>query len=125
MKNGLTDTCEAVFRDSVGIRTQDPQLRRLLLYPTELPNQPNVLRLQRYKLFFVFHSLGEIFDQKYKANTRGGKNEGLGDVLCRPGGEGDSGYLEVLPRPDFDQRADHETGEYADGDVVEVFQQPG
>ena len=25
--------------DSVGIRTQDPQLRRLLLYPTELPNQ--------------------------------------------------------------------------------------
>ena len=24
--------------DSVGIRTQDPQLRRLLLYPTELPN---------------------------------------------------------------------------------------
>ena len=27
------------FRDSVGIRTQDPQLRRLLLYPTELPNR--------------------------------------------------------------------------------------
>ena len=26
-------------RDSVGIRTQDPQLRRLLLYPTELPNR--------------------------------------------------------------------------------------
>ena len=26
-------------RDSVGIRTQDPQLRRLLLYPAELPNQ--------------------------------------------------------------------------------------
>ena len=25
--------------DSVGIRTQDPQLRRLLLYPTELPNR--------------------------------------------------------------------------------------
>ena len=25
--------------DSVGIRTQDPQLRRLLLYPAELPNQ--------------------------------------------------------------------------------------
>ena len=24
--------------DSVGIRTQDPQLRRLLLYPTELRN---------------------------------------------------------------------------------------
>ena len=26
--------------DSVGIRTQDPQLRRLLLYPTELRNHP-------------------------------------------------------------------------------------
>ena len=26
--------------DSVGIRTQDPQLRRLLLYPAELPNHP-------------------------------------------------------------------------------------
>ena len=25
--------------DSVGIRTQDPQLRRLLLYPAELPNR--------------------------------------------------------------------------------------
>ena len=29
-------------RDSVGIRTQDPQLRRLLLYPAELPNHPYV-----------------------------------------------------------------------------------
>ena len=29
----------ALFCDSVGIRTQDPQLRRLLLYPAELPNQ--------------------------------------------------------------------------------------
>ena len=28
-----------LVRDSVGIRTQDPQLRRLLLYPAELPNQ--------------------------------------------------------------------------------------
>ena len=26
--------------DPVGIRTQDPQLRRLLLYPTELPDRP-------------------------------------------------------------------------------------
>ena len=31
------------FRDSVGIRTQDPQLRRLLLYPTELPNRSLLL----------------------------------------------------------------------------------
>ena len=28
------------FCDSVGIRTRDPQLRRLLLYPAELRNQP-------------------------------------------------------------------------------------
>ena len=34
------------FSDSVGIRTQDPQLRRLLLYPAELPNHP-FLRVQR------------------------------------------------------------------------------
>ena len=31
---------DGVFRDSAGIRTQDPQLRRLLLYPAELPNHP-------------------------------------------------------------------------------------
>ena len=29
-----------VFRDRAGIRTQDPQLRRLLLYPAELPDHP-------------------------------------------------------------------------------------
>ena len=29
-------------RDSAGIRTQGPQLRRLLLYPTELRNLPKV-----------------------------------------------------------------------------------
>ena len=28
------------FRDRAGIRTQDPQLRRLLLYPAELPDHP-------------------------------------------------------------------------------------
>ena len=28
-----------IARDSGGIRTHDPQLRRLLLYPTELPNR--------------------------------------------------------------------------------------
>ena len=30
--------------DSVGIRTQDPQLRRLLLYPAELRNRPSFLK---------------------------------------------------------------------------------
>ena len=48
------------FRDSVGIRTRDPQLRRLLLYPAELRNLTSLLhtgekgifcemRLQRYE----------------------------------------------------------------------------
>ena len=39
--------------DSVGIRTQDPQLRRLLLYPAELRNRPSFLKkgLQRYYIF--------------------------------------------------------------------------
>ena len=37
-KNRLTDTCKAVLSDSGGIRTHAPQLRRLLLYPTELRN---------------------------------------------------------------------------------------
>ena len=35
----IFETLSLIFRDSVGIRTQDPQLRRLLLYPTELRNQ--------------------------------------------------------------------------------------
>ena len=30
----------SLLRDSVGIRTRDPQLRRLLLYPAELRNRP-------------------------------------------------------------------------------------
>ena len=28
------------YGDQAGIRTQDPQLRRLLLYPAELPDRP-------------------------------------------------------------------------------------
>ena len=28
------------YGDRAGIRTQDPQLRRLLLYPAELPDHP-------------------------------------------------------------------------------------
>ena len=31
--------CELFFRDPGGIRTHDPQLRRLLLYPAELRDQ--------------------------------------------------------------------------------------
>ena len=33
-----------LFSDSGGIRTHDPQLRRLLLYPAELRNHPRVNR---------------------------------------------------------------------------------
>ena len=45
-KIGLIDTYKADFRDSVGIRTQDPQLRRLLLYPAELPNHTDISSLE-------------------------------------------------------------------------------
>ena len=38
----LSTASSLLTRDSVGIRTQDPQLRRLLLYPAELPNHPYV-----------------------------------------------------------------------------------
>ena len=37
--NRKTAAVRLPFCDSVGIRTQDPQLRRLLLYPAELRNQ--------------------------------------------------------------------------------------
>ena len=41
-----------LFCDPVGIRTQDPQLRRLLLYPAELPDQSECggARLRRFQL---------------------------------------------------------------------------
>ena len=42
--------------DSVGIRTQDPQLRRLLLYPTELRNPPAFVRfLLKARVCFLRH----------------------------------------------------------------------
>ena len=53
------------FCDPVGIRTQDPQLRRLLLYPAELPDQSIKTRqnltvkeisLARLLPFFVLQS---------------------------------------------------------------------
>ena len=40
------------YGDSVGIRTQDPQLRRLLLYPAELRNRAN--SSAKIHIFFVF-----------------------------------------------------------------------
>ena len=42
MKRGcLSDNLSFFLGDSVGIRTRDPQLRRLLLYPAELRNHPD------------------------------------------------------------------------------------
>ena len=39
-KKTLQQLCVIRLSDSGGIRTHDPQLRRLLLYPAELRNQP-------------------------------------------------------------------------------------
>ena len=44
----LPDPQAILFRDSVGIRTQDPQLRRLLLYPTELRNRLSISDAVRF-----------------------------------------------------------------------------
>ena len=47
-KNEKTSPQMPVMRflsDSVGIRTQDPQLRRLLLYPAELPDQTFIVNI--------------------------------------------------------------------------------
>ena len=40
LKASFRSLVEKILRDPVGIRTQDPQLRRLLLYPAELPDHP-------------------------------------------------------------------------------------
>ena len=47
--------------DSVGIRTQDPQLRRLLLYPTELPNRPFVIDCKYSQNLQLSHMLHGFF----------------------------------------------------------------
>ena len=39
----ITVICHFYKGDPVGIRTRDPQLRRLLLYPAELPDHPSLL----------------------------------------------------------------------------------
>ena len=56
------------FRDSVGIRTQDPQLRRLLLYPAELPNHPMYpfgrqmpVRTNRTANIVIFQRIARLF----------------------------------------------------------------
>ncbi len=40
--------------DPVGIRTRDPQLRRLLLYPAELPDLVGMRLSHERRLFGVF-----------------------------------------------------------------------
>ena len=40
LKASFRSFIQRSLRDPVGIRTQDPQLRRLLLYPAELPDHP-------------------------------------------------------------------------------------
>ena len=44
-KKTLQQLCVIRLSDSGGARTHDPQLRRLLLYPTELRNHPILLLL--------------------------------------------------------------------------------
>ena len=53
-------------RDSVGIRTQDPQLRRLLLYPTELRNRHiaapgRTMQVQKYEISGLLQTYSPIF----------------------------------------------------------------
>ena len=61
-----------LVRDSVGIRTQDPQLRRLLLYPTELPNHPDIsslelpLREERTANIGIFCLMAIFFDESFE-----------------------------------------------------------
>ena len=51
-KDGLKSfSARLTGSDSVGIRTQDPQLRRLLLYPAELPD---LIVFRGAKLLLIF-----------------------------------------------------------------------
>ena len=58
---------ELARSDSGGIRTRDPQLRRLLLYPTELPNLtrhfPGRYTKKRAKVL-LFFEITKFFIQK-------------------------------------------------------------
>ena len=59
------DALAPSLRDSVGTRTQDPQLRRLLLYPAELRNHPDFWKsaakvilfplIAKYFMFFLIN----------------------------------------------------------------------
>ena len=52
----------ALLGDPVGIRTQDPQLRRLLLYPTELPDRTHFFG-RKISPFFSNNQIHPFFYQ--------------------------------------------------------------
>ena len=55
--------------DSVGIRTQDPQLRRLLLYPTELPNPIEECKDSTFFYFFKDLAINSMMNTMEKPIT--------------------------------------------------------
>ena len=57
LKASFRSLVEKSLRDPVGIRTQDPQLRRLLLYPAELPDHP----LMDFRPSLRSHPLGVFY----------------------------------------------------------------
>ena len=59
------------YCDSVGIRTQDPQLRRLLLYPAELRNQPAIQVLTCFAgaKIVIFYEIAKFLDCKSDIRT--------------------------------------------------------
>ena len=59
LKASFQSLCPLLFCDSVGIRTQDPQLRRLLLYPTELRNQIPCIWLSSWQITRQIKHLSE------------------------------------------------------------------
>ncbi len=55
----------ALIRDPGGIRTHDPQLRRLLLYPTELLDQKTINQeVNHHLLFFAMYKKPTTFMNK-------------------------------------------------------------
>jgi hypothetical protein len=48
-----------VAGDPGGIRTHDPQLRRLLLYPAELPGQNFIAKVEKFKLLTSLPAIPE------------------------------------------------------------------
>ena len=62
IKKSLAFLPTIIFCDPGGIRTHDPQLRRLLLYPAELLDPKNLLQkvMQRYGYFLNYANFWSI-----------------------------------------------------------------